>query len=271
MINNIQQFQENGIGKIEKVTSKFYENPSNIAEYVKGITENIVELGLSLIKEGFEDIDEYIRKNSHRRKNWVIVRKDEVELLTSLGTVRYKKTLFKNKADGHSEYLLDKLMGLGVHERISEDALAKLLEEATQTSYTKSGNFASISESVSKQTVKNKIHELKFIPQEEKLLKKEVEYLYIDADEDHVSLQFEETKGDLIKVNGYKANTVLSKIVYVYEGKDSEHPSGGKKRLINAKYFSGVYEGRNGNERLWKEVSEYIKYNYDVDKIKEYS
>ena len=271
MINNIQQFQENGIGKIEKVTSKFYENPSNIAEYVKGITENIVELGLSLIKEGFEDIDEYIRKNSHRRKNWVIVRKDEVELLTSLGTVRYKKTLFKNKADGHSEYLLDKLMGLGVHERISEDALAKLLEEATQTSYTKSGNFASISESVSKQTVKNKIHELKFIPQEEKLLKKEVEYLYIDADEDHVSLQFEEKKGDLIKLNGYKANTVLSKIVYVYEGKDSEHPSGGKKRLINAKYFSGVYEGRNGNERLWKEVSEYIKYNYDVDKIKEYS
>ena len=91
MINNIQQFQENGIGKIEKVTSKFYENPSNIAEYVKGITENIVELGISLIKEGFEDIDEYIRKNSHRRKNWVIVRKDEVELLTSLGTARYKK------------------------------------------------------------------------------------------------------------------------------------------------------------------------------------
>ena len=111
-------------------------------------------------------------------------------------------------------------------------------------------------------------HELKFIPQEEKSLKKEVEYLYIDADEDHVSLQFEEKKGDLIKLNGYKANTVLSKIVYVYEGKDSEHPSGGKKRLINAKYFSGIYEGNKGNESLWKEVAEYIKYNYDVDKIK---
>ena len=180
MINSIQQFQKNGIGKIEKVTSKFYENPSNIAEYVKGITENMVELGLSLIKEGFEDIDEYIRKNSHRRKNWVIVRKDEVQLLTSLGTVRHKKTLFKNKTDGHSEYLLDKLMELGAHERISEDALAKLLEEATQTSYTKGGDFVSISESVSKQTVKNKIHELKFIPEQENELKKEVEYLYIE-------------------------------------------------------------------------------------------
>lgn len=268
MINSIQQFQENGIGKIEKVTSKFLENPSNIAEYVKGITDNMVEFGLSLIKEGFEDVDEYIRKTPNRRKNWVIVRKDEVQLLTSLGTVKYKKTLFKNKVDGHCEYLLDKLMNLGAHERISEDALAGLLEEATQTSYTKSGNVVSISESVSKQTVKNKIHELKFIPEQENELKREVEYLYIDADEDHVSLQFEERKGDLAKVNGYKSNTVLSKIVYVYEGKENEHPSGGKKRLINAKYFSGVYEGSFGNESLWKEVSEYIKFNYDVDKIK---
>ncbi|MGP1569913.1 MAG: UPF0236 family transposase-like protein [Eubacteriales bacterium] len=69
--------------------------------------------------------------------------------------------------------------------------------------------------------------------QKEKSLKKEVEYLYIDADEDHVSLQFEEKKGDLIKLNGYKANTVLSKIVY-------------------------VYEWNKGNESLWKEVAEYI-------------
>lgn len=53
MINSIQQFQENGIGKIEKITSKFYKNPSNIAEYVKGITENIVELRLSLIIDRF--------------------------------------------------------------------------------------------------------------------------------------------------------------------------------------------------------------------------
>lgn len=39
----------------------------------------------------------------------------------------------------------------------------------------------------------------KFILQEEKSLKKEAEYLYIDADENHVPLQFEETKG-LIKI-----------------------------------------------------------------------
>ncbi len=53
---------------------------------------------------------------------------------------------------------------------------------------------------VSRQTAKNKLHGLSFpktsaagTPAE----KKTVDYLYIDADEDHVSLQFKEKKGDL--------------------------------------------------------------------------
>ena len=51
---------------------------------------------------------------------------------------------------------------------------------------------------VSKQTVKNKIHSLIIPRTEEKTeCKKVVDYLYIDADEDHVSLQFREKKGDL--------------------------------------------------------------------------
>ena len=62
--------------------------------------------------------------------------------------------------------------------------------------YEKGGKQGSIKrEKVSKETVKNKIHRLKF-PKKTSYpdKKKVVEYLYIDADEDHISLQFREKK-----------------------------------------------------------------------------
>ncbi len=70
-------------------------------------------------------------------------------------------------------------MGLEKNQRLTEDAEAKLLEEAVQTSYRRGGEAASLMADVSKQTVKNKIHQLQFpehkIPEE----KKEVEFLYL--------------------------------------------------------------------------------------------
>ena len=80
-----------------------------------------------------------------------------------------------------------------------------------------------------------------------KVLKK-VDNLYVSADEDHVSLQFFEKKGDItVNKNGLKYNSCLSKLVYVYEGRVPERPVSGSEKprwkLKNAKYFSGVYEG----------------------------
>lgn len=50
-------------------------------------------------------------------------------------------------------------MYLEKHARMMEDAEAKLLEEAVQTSYRRGGENANILDKVSKQTVKNKIHQ----------------------------------------------------------------------------------------------------------------
>ena len=85
--------------------------------------------------------------------------------------------------------------------------------------------------------MKEKIHGLVF-PREKDLPgveeKRKCEYLYIEADEDHVSLQFHEKKGDLkTNENGYKDNTALEKLVYVHEGVEKDSPKGGRNRLIN--------------------------------------
>lgn len=266
MIKSIQQFEEVGVKKLGKVLEDFVKTPKKQAEFVYGVTDAVVRLGLDIIKETFESMDEELRASGLRKSDWVISRRDKTSLITSLGTVTYEKTLFKNKETGTCEYLLDRIMGLESHIRMTEDAEAQMLEEATDSSYRKGGMKASISDTVSKQTVKNKIHDLKFFPlQTELASKKQVDYLYIDADEDHVSLQYLEQKGDIVKP---RSNTSMPKLAYVYEGLEPDAPKSQRMQLIEPKYFGGIYEGSKGVEQFWREIYEYIQTTYDVSKIK---
>ena len=262
MIKSIQQFQAEGIKKLEKVMVDYSADMTKIAEMVQGVTKGVVDLGLSMIAEEWESYDEILRARNDLRPDWYIVRRDETTLLTSLGSVTYHKTLFKNKFTGEHEYLLDRIMEIEKHARMTEDAEAKLLEEAVQTSYRKGGESASISSDVvSKETVMNKIHTLNFPRVEPQMEKKVVKYLYIDADEDHVSLQYINKKGDIKKP---RTNTIMPKLIYVYEGITNEN---GRNKLISKKHFGGVYEGGKEIEQLWKEVEEYIETAYDTEEL----
>ena len=269
MIKSIQQFEESGIKKLEKIIESFMKDPKDVASFVYGIRDEVVALGLNLIKETLEDCNQMLRDSAKRKQSWEVVRTDRKKLTTSLGTVCFEKTLFRNKQTRESAYLLDRIMGIESHERLTEDAEAKLLEEAVQTSYRKAGAETSMTDQVSKQTVKNKLHKLTFLQQkEEKPEKKAVDFLYIDADEDHVSLQFKEKKGDLeTGENNRKNNCVLAKLVYVYEGIEPESPKSKRHKLMNPHYFSGVYDGAE-NAKLWDEVYAYLDSHYDLKKVK---
>ncbi len=266
MIKSIQQFEEVGVKKLGKVLEDFVKTPEKQAEFIYGVRDEVVQLGLDIIKETFESMDEELRTSGLRRSGWVISRRDETSLITSLGTVKYRKTLFRNKETGACEYLLDRIMGLESHVRMTEDAEAQMLEEAVESSYRKGGMRVSISDAVSKQTVKNKIHDLKFFSTTSELSeKKQVDYLYIDADEDHVSLQYLERKGDIVKP---RSNTSMPKLAYVYEGVEPEAPKSQRMKLVKPKYFGGIYEGSKGVEQFWREIYEYIQATYEVGKIK---
>lgn len=267
MIKSIQHFEEVGVKSLSKVLEKFAKEPKKQAEFVYGITESVVQLGLDLIAETFESMDDELRKSKFRTQKWVISRRDETSLITSLGTVKYHKTLFKNKESGTCEYLLDKIMEIESHTRMTEDAQAQMLEEAVDSSYQKGGVRVSLSDSVSKQTVKNKIHELEFYAEKSTgKRKKQVPYLYIDADEDHVSLQYLEKKGDIKKA---RSNTSMPKLAYVYEGIEPDSPKSARRKLINPKYFGGLYEGSKGVETFWREIYDYLSETYDLDAIKQ--
>lgn len=65
---------------------------------------------INIIKENLENCDEMIRNSEKRKQSWQIVKIDEKKLITSLGTVCFKKTLFKNKSTGERAYLLDRIL-----------------------------------------------------------------------------------------------------------------------------------------------------------------
>ena len=264
MINSIQQFQQEGVKSLTKIFENYTSAPTKLAEMVNGVTDEMHKLGRDLIKEEWESYDELLRKRKDCRKGWSIVRKDEVTRKTSLGMITYSRTLFINKSTKCHCYLLDQLLGFDKREFITEDAKSRICKETVETCYRKGGLNACINEdSVTKETVMNIMHSLKFpeivsVSKE----KKKVSKLYIDADEDHVSLQFFEKKGDIKRP---RYNTVMPYIVYVYDGIDTEED--GRPRLLNAKYFGGIYEGTDGVKALWGEVNKYIESAYDTESI----
>ena len=260
MYNSIQHFCQDGIVKLEKIMTDYANDPTKIAEMVYSVTDMVTRLGTDIIAEEWEKFDEIIKKSPERKKQgWYVKDKVETTLITSLGQVTYHKTLYHNKNTGEYEFLLDRAMGVNPHERITEDAVARILEEAAVTSYSRGGSNASIrNDVVSKQTVKNKIHDLQF-PDVKPLEKKQVKYLYIDADEDHVALQFMEHKGDIGKGTN---NTAMPKLAYVYEDVYAENDV---NRLVNCAYFGGIYEGVEGIKEFWNKINNYIEASYDVD------
>ena len=269
MVNSVKYFNEVCIKKIYELSAELAENPKDFASYVKGVTDQLSKLGVEIIKETLEEFDSIIRESTERKEEWYVERRLDRSVTVSLGEVSFERTLFKKKDGSGYAFLLDDMIGLESHTRISADSVERILEEAVQTSYRRGGENASISDAtVSKQATKNIIHKLKFPEIEKPKTKKEVECLYIDADEDHVSLQFREEKGDISKSdNGFKNNSFITKLVYVYEGIEKEAPKSKRHRLVNPYYFCSTTVSET-NEEFWDRIYQYIETTYDVSKIK---
>lgn len=260
MYNSIQHFLEIGTGKIEKRIKRTIEESKDIADLVIGLQEELHELGRNIIQEVLEDIDQELRKSYRRKQKWEIVRSDRTSLLISFGVISYERTYFKPKKGGKPEYLVDRMFGIEPHDRVSADVVINVLEEATDSSYSRSGQKAAYMNEISKQAVMNKVHKLEIVQPPIKVeKKKETKILFIEADEDHVAQQREKkTKGE-----GKRASILMPKLIYVHEGIDHEKSTEGRRVLKNIRHFGGLGD----SEDLWLEVSQYIDEVYDIEKV----
>ena len=167
MYNSIIDFIENDTTKIKKILEK-YLFAGNTLRFEEDLMHVMIEFGRKIYQECLKEIEENIRQSEFRKKNYYVEHKaDRRTLLTTFGNLEIERAYYKPKNGGKSVYLLDKYVGLAPHDKVS---LA----------------------------VKNTIHELEVELEEEiTIQKKKIKNLHIQADEDHVALQFSKKKGDL--------------------------------------------------------------------------
>ena len=194
-MNSIQLFAKKGIEKLFDAENGFLKDPSDFAGFVKAIREVTEALEIGVIRDSLELMDKKLRESRERKEKYEVVHKDRRTIITSLGEVSFERTYFREKESRICTYLVDELIELGKKERLTEDAKVRMLEEVTEGSYRKSGEMTCLNgDKVSRQTVKNEIHALEFPEEKEPEEKRKVKTLFIDADEDHVALQYLEKR-----------------------------------------------------------------------------
>ena len=161
MYNSIIDFIENDTTKIKKILEK-YLFAGNTLRFEEDLMHVMIEFGRKIYQECLKEIEENIRQSEFRKKNYYVEHKaDRRTLLTTFGNLEIERAYYKPKNGGKSVYLLDKYVGLAPHDKVSLAVKTKFVEEAVETSYQKGGEKACMTEDVvSKQTVKNTIHEL---------------------------------------------------------------------------------------------------------------
>lgn len=244
---------------VEKITLDMKNNledlildSKDISKFIINTGKSLDEIGVKIVKEALEILDETIRDSSSRKEEYYIQRRnDKKTLITKFGEVNYQRTYYKNKKDGSYDYLSDRMVGINSYERMDLSYESELIKESMDNSYYKSGRKVSFNTHVTKQTVLNSIRKLGNVENKDaklKTKKKEIKIIYIEADEDHVAMQDGRNKE--------------IKLIYVHEGK--QFKSKGRYELINKRYFTGSLKN---TEDLWLEVADYLEEAYDLDKV----
>lgn len=213
------------------------------------------ELGRFIIQQVMEAVDERLRENLQERRGWVVERRNDVkEVLSPFGPIRYHRTYFRNRSNGQYAYLADEWMGLTPHARIAPTVKAALVESSAERSYRRSGRWTRHAAwHVSGQTVMNALRENSnweaawSRPDE----KRQVEYLYVEADEDHVPNQ------------DPQGSHWQPRLVYVHEGVEG---TGKRQKLKNVHHFGGLFY--RDTEALCNDVWRYLDAHYDLECVK---
>lgn len=259
---NIVSLLELLVNGLIEAEEKFFENPKDFYSLEKAVKSTTESFSAGFLGEVLSSVNKQIYNCNYREGRYAVQRNTTRTIITSVGDVTFESTYYKRLTnEGGYVALLDKIIGLDKHERFSEEAEVLLLTEALKTSYQEATRVLPSKQQITKTTVMNKVHQLaEEVVYDETTEKKQVDYLFIEADEEHVAEQHG---------NSSEENTsFISKLIYVYENKQDVEGSSEKKKLVNSFYFSGLYPEKAGNDKLWNNVFDYINKTYDTDNLK---
>lgn len=239
--------------KIEKLKSeieKFFEKGDvSLDEAEIYFTQRISEAVCGLLSSCYEQKDaELLADKAGRRERGLVVERcgDSRQVVTQLGVVSYQRTYYACRDGGYC-YPIDKVAGLESYQRVSSGVGLELVEAAREMSYAKASETVT-GGLVTKQTVMRKIREA--VPVVERVERRSVPVLHVDADEDHVKLQT-------------GAGRIIP-LVSVYEGVERNGKRGVCKNVFHCSEFG------KKTEELWEEVLTEIERRYDLSNTKIY-
>lgn len=221
-------------------------NFSDITSETENFTKN---LGCILVENFLERLDGNIYAAAKITKKFVVKEKGvERKILSTFGEISFKRRYYRSKETGEYCYLLDKAVGIPAGDRMDANCKAELFNAVMDESYAKAVERVT-GGAISKQAAKLAALEIGQIPEAAAPLPKtnpDAEEIYIEADEDHVSMQHE-------------PRAAMYKLAYIYEDK---MPVGKNRRELLAKRVFGGYDTP---VKLWKQIAEYIGETYRED------
>lgn len=258
------------VALIELLVKEIFEAEENFLQNLKDLYsfENTVKSSTDHFAAGFigmilSSINKHIYDSSWRKGKYNVQRTDTRTLISSVGDISFDCTYYKNLNDGSYSYLIEKLIGLDKDERFTEAAEVAVLTEALKTSYAEAAKVLPSRQKITKTTVMNKVHHIaEQMPEDPADGKKECQYLFIEADEDHVAEQHGRWR-DKSENKGF-----ISRLAYVYEYKRPCPGCEKRKELVNTFYFGGLYSGSDGVEQFWSNIRTYIGDHYDMSVIR---
>lgn len=246
----------NYVSGLLKAEEKFLEHLDSLTTFEETVSGLSSRMAADFIGLVLTEADRMIRDSGIRKGSYTVQRSRQRTLISSVGDITFTHTLYKDQG-GKIRCLLDELIRLPDRERFTAVAEAKMLNEAEVHSYQHAAeSIQANGQAITKTTVMNKVHaiekeipEMEDIPEE----KRQCEYLYIEADEDHIHRQ----------QDGKEQGCFIGKLIYLFEGK--EEIGKGKRKLVRPFYFGGLYAGSGQNAALWEEVEAYIRNHYDQE------
>jgi len=104
----IQKIIEKISNSYEKELKNLIRERRDISEFILATKKTLDEVGVSLVAEALETIDEAYKNSKDRKHNWIVKSKgDKKNLITIFGEVKYKRTYYENKKTGEYSYLSD--------------------------------------------------------------------------------------------------------------------------------------------------------------------
>jgi NMD protein affecting ribosome stability and mRNA decay len=120
-----------------KADENFLADTTDLYTYEMNLVESMKNAVTSHLSATLTQLNALIEKDSSRSSRFTIDRRDQRTIITTFGVVTFEHTYFRERETGKRRYLLDEMLQLDPHERLSQAAENAVLTEAARSSYQK--------------------------------------------------------------------------------------------------------------------------------------